>query len=323
MTSSLGYLGEMGGFVFPCELWRSALQWGGELSGLMGKTMADKVTLSVLRNKAAAGERFAVLALYDAMLATLAEQAGIEAIIVGDSVMNTLYGQSNTLLADMEIMIRHTAAVRRGGPGLFVIADMPYMSYQPSVELAIRNAGRFMAEGGADVVKFEGGTGVLEQVSAVVKARIPVVGHLGYLPQSDAFSGGSKVQGRQASQAMELVDEAQRLADAGVAMLVLECVPANVTEEITRRLTIPTIGIGSGPSCTSQVLLASDMLGLSTRPGPKFAEKFADLAGIVGNAFTRYGLAVRQNAYPAESHCYHMKDDQRAEFERMVREREK
>lgn len=280
----------------------------------------ERLTLRELRRKAREGEKITMLALYDYALAHLAQEAAIDGIIVGDSVAQQVYGHTNTLKATMDMMVRHTQAVRRGGPNLFVIADMPYMSYQPSVEAAVRNAGRFMAEGEADAVKFEGGTNVVEKLAAVIAAGIPVVGHLGFTPQSAAMAGGTIVQAREADFAVRLVREAVELDRAGVSLLILECVPPAVTDEVVKRLSIPVIGIGSGPSCHGVVLLAWDILGLTPGRSPGFVKKYADLAGPVADAFRRYAAEVRGGDYPAVQQCYGMKDQERDAFLRQLQD---
>lgn len=276
-----------------------------------------KVTIRDLRQKATSGEKFSVLALYDFVFAGLAEQAGVEGIIVGDSVVSQIYGQENTLLGDMDMMVRHTGAVRRGAPNVFLIADMPYMSYQPSVELAVRNAGRFMAEAGADAVKFEGGSVIMDKLEAVMKAGIPVVGHLGYTPQSTAMGGGVKVP-RDAQIARRLVEEAVMLDQAGVFVLLLEAVPAIVAKEIVKRVNAPVIGIGSGPACDGQVVLTYELLGLFPGPSPRFVEKFAHLEPVVVEAFTKYKDQIHSGEYPAKKHCYNMKPEQQEAFLKLL-----
>ena len=275
---------------------------------------SERVTLRALREKAQAGEKISVLSLYDVVSAGLAEQAGIDAIIVGDSVAQQIYGYPNTLQADMDMMVRHTQAVRRGAPNVFLIADMPYMSYQPSVELAVRNAGRFMAEGGADAVKFEGGKAISDKLEAVLSAGIPVAGHLGFLPQSAAMSGGITVQTRDAELAARLVDEAMLLDEMGVCLLILEALPAVVGEAVVKRVGVPVIGIGSGPACHGQVLLANDILGLSPDTPPRFVQQFADLSPAVIQAFKAYCDQIRAGEFPAGKHCYNMSPQQREKF---------
>jgi len=274
----------------------------------------ERVTLKSLREKADSARKIVMLAAYDYPFAVLAQQAGIDGIIVGDSVAMTVYGHENTLQADMDMMIRHTQAVRRGAGNLFVIGDMPYMSYQPSIELAIRNAGRFMAEAGADAVKFEGGLAVLDTTGSAVRAGIPVVGHIGFTPQSAALTGGTIVATRQADRAVKLVDEAQRLEQAGICLLILEAVPQNVAVEVVKRVGVPVIGIGSGPACHGQVILMHEILGLTTGPALRFVQKYVDLADDIVGAFGKYAEQVRSGEYPAPQHCYNMNPEQQEAF---------
>jgi 3-methyl-2-oxobutanoate hydroxymethyltransferase len=216
----------------------------------------EKITIRTLSEKVAHDEKFVTLALYDYPFAMLAQEAGIDAIIVGDSAAMVNYGCENTLKADMDMMLGHTRAVRRGAPNLFIIGDMPFMSYQPSVETAIRNAGRFIAEGSADAVKLEGGMNVIDSVRAIVAAGIPVVGHLGLTPQSAMKTGGFKAQGRETDTALEIVHQAQELEQAGISMLVLECVPNPVAEAVTKKISVPVIGIGTARYWFSSIFSA-------------------------------------------------------------------
>ncbi|MFA5863214.1 MAG: 3-methyl-2-oxobutanoate hydroxymethyltransferase [Phycisphaerae bacterium] len=279
--------------------------------------MKEKITITIIHEKIRTGHRISMLALYDYPLAVLAEQAGVDAIIVGDSVAMNVYGYPDTLQADMEMMIRHTQAVRRGAPDVFLIGDMPYMSYQ-NVETAIHNAGRFIREGNADAVKLEGGRSVLETVQALVSASIPVVGHLGLLPQSAALAGGFKAQGREAESAMDIVDQAKILEQAGICMLILECVPPNVSETIAKRTSVPVIGIGSGPACHGQVQIIYDILGLYPRPTAKFVHKYAELAPPIIDAIKTYISDLDTGKYPTPEHCYRMKPGEEEEFQRRL-----
>jgi 3-methyl-2-oxobutanoate hydroxymethyltransferase len=265
-----------------------------------------------------AGKRISVLALYDYPFAALAQQAGIDAIIVGDSAAMVNYGYENPLQADMDMLVRHTQAVKRGGPNLFIIGDMPFMSYQPSIETAIRNAGRFVSEGHADAVKLEGGTTVLDTVRAIVNASIPVVGHVGLTPQSAAITGGFKAQGREAQSAIDIVNQAHQLEDAGICMLVLECVPDIVAEAVTKKISVPVIGIGSGPACHGQVQVLFDILGIYPRFTPKFVHKYAELAPTITDAIKAYVDSIAKGTYPADEHTYHMKPGEAEAFKKML-----
>jgi 3-methyl-2-oxobutanoate hydroxymethyltransferase len=280
----------------------------------------EKTTIRTLWDKAQRGERFSTLALYDYPFALLAQQAGIDAIIVGDSAAMVNYGHPNTLQADMDMMIRHTASVRRGAPNLFIIGDMPFMSYQPGIETAIKNAGRFIVEGGADAVKVEGGTAVVETVRALVKAGIPVVGHVGLIPQTAAIAGSFKAQGREADAALEIVRQAKELEAAGICLLVLECVPAAVAEAVTKTIAVPVIGIGGGPACHGQVLVLFDILGISPQKPAKFVHRYAELSNPIAEAMKRYAADVRQGQYPAPEHCYKMKPGEEEIFTKRLEE---
>jgi 3-methyl-2-oxobutanoate hydroxymethyltransferase len=279
----------------------------------------EKITIRTICEKVGRGEKFSVLALYDYPFAMLAQQAGVDSIIVGDSAAMVNYGFDNTLKADMDMMIRHTQAVRRGAPNLYIIGDMPFMSYQPSVETAIRNAGRFIAEGGADAVKLEGGTDVLDEVRAIVKAGIPVVGHLGLIPQSAAITGGFKAQGREVDSALAIVRQAQELEQAGISMLVLECVPNAVSEAVTKKISAPVIGIGSGSACHAQVQVLFDILGVYPHFTPKFVRKYAELSTPIVEAMKQYVAAIRSGEYPADEHCYHMKPGEEEAFREQMK----
>jgi len=278
----------------------------------------QKITIATLFEKVKRGERISMLALYDYPFATLAQQAGVDSIIVGDSMAMVNYGYENTLPADMEMMVRHTHAVKRGAPNLFIIGDMPFMSYQPSIETAIRNAGRFIVEGHADAVKLEGGTLVLDAVHALVKATIPVVGHIGLTPQSAAITGGFKAQGREAEMGIDLVRQAMELEQAGICMLILECISPPVAEAIVRRTSIPVIGIGSGPACHGQVQVLFDLLGLYPGRPAKFVHQFADIKTPVVQAITHYVADLETGKYPAPQHCYAMKPGEEDKFRQLL-----
>ncbi len=273
-----------------------------------------KITIADICEKVNSGDKVSMLSLYDYPFAYLAEEAGVDSIIVGDSVAMIVYGHSDTLEATMEMMLAHTKAVRQGAPSVYLIADMPYMSYQPSIELAIRNAGRFISFSKADAVKLEGGRDISEHIKALVKSSIPVVGHLGLLPQSAVVQGGFKVQAREASSAVRTVEDALILEDAGICMLILECVPPVVAEAIVSRVSVPVIGIGSGPACHGQVQLMHDILGLYPRFKPKFVKRYAELGCDVAEALRRYISEIQSGEYPADEHCYPMREGQQEEF---------
>ena len=244
------------------------------------------------------------LTAYDFTTAQLLDAAGLHMALVGDSLANTLLGYPTTLPVTMEQMIHHTAAVSRGVTNAMVVADMPFMSYQVSVEQALTNAGRFLKEAGADGVKIEGGAFRSGTVAALVANGIPVLGHIGLTPQSIRQVGGYKVQGKSSTDADRLLADAEALESAGVFAIVIECVPAALGDTITRAVQIPTIGIGAGPCCDGQVLVSHDVLGLSGHTVPRFAKRYADLGDRVLQAFKDYKRDVDTGAFPAKEHGY-------------------
>jgi 3-methyl-2-oxobutanoate hydroxymethyltransferase len=241
---------------------------------------------------------------YDATMTRIVDEADIDIILVGDSAGNVLAGLDNTLGVTMEMMLQYVVSVTRVKPKALVIADMPFLSYQTSVPDAVRNAGRFLQEAGAQAVKLEGAQRVIEQVKAIVRADIPVMGHLGLTPQSIHAFGGYKVQGRGEEAAKLLKENALLLQDAGVFSLVLECVPAAVAKEVSEALSIPTIGIGAGPDCDGQVLVIQDLLGMNKEFKPKFVKRYAFLFDTIKDAVNTYAKEVRSRAYPDEEHCF-------------------
>lgn len=255
------------------------------------------------------GRRLSMVTAYTYDHARIADAAGVDMILVGDSVANVCIGHDSTLPMTMDQMVYHTAAVRRGTERALVIGDMPFLSYTVSEPEAVRNAGRFLKEAGADAVKLEGGEEVKDAVRAIVRAGIPVMGHLGLTPQSVSMLGGYRVQGRSALAARAIIDAALGLEDAGVFALVLECVPVDVAREITERLEVPTIGIGAGPHCDGQVLVFHDLLGLS-RGGhsPRFVKRYADLATLAVGAIQQFVSEVQSGAFPAPEHCFQMSE---------------
>ncbi len=251
------------------------------------------------------GERkIAVLTAYDALTASLVDGAEIPMVLVGDSLGMTVLGYETTLPVSMDEMLHHTAAVSRGVEHALVIADMPFMSFQPSIEMGLQNAGRFIKEAGADAVKIEGGTVRTELIEALVDNGIPVLGHIGLTPQSIKAMGGYKVQGKTSEQARQLMDDAMAVEQAGAFALVLECMPAELGEMISNALTIPTIGIGAGAGCDGQVLVFTDLLGFSTKPAPKFVKKYADLNPLIVEALAAYKAEVESGAFPADEQTY-------------------
>jgi 3-methyl-2-oxobutanoate hydroxymethyltransferase len=244
------------------------------------------------------GEKITVLTAYDAAVASLLDRAGIDALLVGDSVGMVMLGYDTTLPVSLDAMIHHTAAVRRGVRRAMVIADMPFLSYQVTVAEAVRNAGRLLQEGGAAAVKLEGGRVVLDVVRRLVDVGIPVMGHLGLLPQSVHKLGGYRRQGTDSRQADAILADAHALQDAGAFSIVLESVPADLARRVTAHLTIPTIGIGAGPDCDGQVLVSHDMLGLSTNHVPPFVKQYAHLASAIVSAAEAYRDDVRAGRFP-------------------------
>jgi 3-methyl-2-oxobutanoate hydroxymethyltransferase len=248
--------------------------------------------------------KLACLTAYDYATARLLDESGIPLALVGDSLGMTVLGYENTLPVSMKDMLHHTAAVARGIKSALIVADMPFMSYQTSVEQAIFNAGRFVKRAGADAVKVEGGAIRVEAVRALVGNGIPVLGHIGLTPQSIKSMGGYRVQGKKPEEAACLLRDAAALAEAGVFALVLECVPPALAAEVTALIPAPTIGIGAGPACDGQVLVLNDLLGLNEGHMPRFVKRYADLASEVRRALGAYRKDVESGAYPGPEHSY-------------------
>jgi 3-methyl-2-oxobutanoate hydroxymethyltransferase len=249
-------------------------------------------------------EKIAMLTAYDAPSAALLDEAGVDVLLVGDSVEMAVYGQPNTLSATMDSMLRHARAVSAAARRALVVGDMPFLSYQTDPKDAVANAGRFLAEGGCAAVKVEGGRRVLAAVEAILSADIPVMGHVGLTPQSFHKFGGFKVQGRHAGAAREIVEDALALSQAGCFAVVLECVPQALAAEITQTISIPTIGIGAGASCDGQVLVFHDVMGLNRQFQPKFVRRYADLSGTIVEAARRYTNDVREGSFPSEQESF-------------------
>ncbi|MGH9315687.1 MAG: 3-methyl-2-oxobutanoate hydroxymethyltransferase, partial [Thermoanaerobaculia bacterium] len=244
-------------------------------------------------------ERIAMMTAYDAPTAALLDAAGLDVLLVGDSVEMTVYGQPNTLSATMDSMIRHARAVSGASRRALVVGDMPFLSYQADVRQAVGNAGRFLAEGGCAAVKLEGGRRVLPAVEAILAADIPVMGHVGLTPQSYRKLGGFKVQGREKDSAREIFEDAAALANAGCFAIVLECVPESLAAEITEAVPVPTIGIGAGRFCDGQVLVFHDVVGLTPNLRPKFVRRYADLASAITEAARAFTRDVKSGAFPS------------------------
>ena len=271
----------------------------------MSEVLPDQDPLSIPQIVAAKGrERIAMMTAYDAPTAALLDAAGVDVLLVGDSVEMAIYGEPNTLTATMDSMIRHTRAVARATKRAVVVGDMPFLSYQAEPARAVENAGRFLAEGGAAAVKLEGGRRILPAVEAILAADIPVMGHVGLTPQSYRKFGGFKVQGREADSARQIRDDAQALAQAGCFAIVLECVPDSLAVEITREIAIPTLGIGAGAGCDGQVLVFHDVVGLTRDLRPKFVRRYADLASVIEGAARAFTQDVKSGAFPSKEETF-------------------
>lgn len=279
-------------------------------TSLAGSKTQKKITTQDLRVKKQRGERITMLTAYDYATALALDQAGIDAILVGDSLGMVVLGYVNTLPVTMEDMLHHCKAVARGASRACLIGDMPFMSYQVSVEKAVENAGRFLQEAGMDAVKLEGGRERLDAIRAIVSTGIPVMGHLGLTPQSVHQLGGFRPQGKSAAAGKRLLEDALLLQEAGCFGIVLESVPARLAALISQRLQIPTIGIGAGPSCDGQVLVTPDLLGLFERFTPKFVKKYADLRKETLEAFSAYIDEVSRGVFPSEEHIVEMPDNE-------------
>ena len=268
-----------------------------------------KHTVSTFAEAKRKGKRIAMLTAYDYSTARLEDEAGIHAILVGDSLGNVVLGYEDTLSVTMEDMIHHGRAVARGAKNALVVVDMPFMSYQTSVYDAVVNAGRLMKEGRAQAVKLEGGAEVAAQVKAIVEAGIPGMGHLGLTPQSINAFGGFKVQGKTEAAARKLIEDAKALEAAGAFSVVLECVPAKLAAKVTEAVSIPTIGIGAGAGCDGQVLVYQDMLGMFSDFTPKFVKRYANVGEAMREAFATYVDEVGAGTFPAEEHTYAIADE--------------
>ena len=278
-----------------------------------------KITLPYLFKKVADGEPITWLTCYDYPTAYLQEQAGIEMILVGDSLGMTMLGYDSTLPVTMDDMIRHTQAVRRGAPTAFVIGDMPYMTYQPSVETAIRNAGRFMAEASTDAIKLEGGASMADRIKGIADAGIPAIGHLGLTPQSVSALGGYKVQGKNALLAKTIIEDAKTLEKAGAFMILLEMVPDRICKIITERAEGCIImSLGSGPHAHGQLLIYHDMFGLYPKFKPKMAKVFGNAGEVILNGLKAYHDEVIDKTFPAKENWFGMKDDEYDELMKML-----
>ena len=272
--------------------------------------MSEKVTTATIRKMKAEGTPITMLTAYDYSMAKIVDDAGIDMILVGDSLGNVVLGYDSTLPVTVDDMVHHVKAVCRGVSRAMVVADMPFMSYQVSLEEALRNAGRFMKETGAKAVKLEGGREIIETIRAIVNAGIPVVGHLGLTPQYVHQLGGYRVQGKDTAAAEKMIDDALALEEAGVFAIVLECVPSPLGRLITEKLKVAaTIGIGAGPHCDGQVLVVNDLLGLYPGHTPRFVKKYANLHEQVNGALKQYIDEVRERSFPGPEHSFTMSEE--------------
>jgi len=280
-----------------------------------------KTTTLSLRRKKQGGQVISMLTAYDYPTALAMDQAGVDVILVGDSLGMVVLGYPNTLSVTMEDMLHHCKAVARGAQYALLVGDMPFMSYQVTPQEALRNAGRFLQEAGMDAVKLEGGSQRLEAISAIISAGIPVMGHLGLTPQSIHQLGGYRPQARNGNAAQRLLEEALMLQEAGCFSLVLESIPSRLAEYISKRLEIPTIGIGAGPGCDGQVLVTHDLLGLFERFTPRFVKKYAHLHTEMARAFSTYIAEVEAHAFPAQEHTVDMPDNEWQTFLEKIRDK--
>ena len=278
-----------------------------------------RVTINDVREMKARGEKIPMMTAYDYTSARIVDDAGIPIILVGDTLGQVVLGYDSTLPVTMDEMIHHTKAVARGAGRALIVGDMPFMSYQTGPTDALRNAGRFLQQGGAQTVQLEGGVNMAPTVERIVSSGIPVMGHIGLTPQSVNQLGGYKVQGKSLKSAVRLMEDARALEEAGAFALVLECVPASLARLITERVSIPTIGIGAGRNCDGQVQVFHDMLGLFTDFVPKHAKRYADLGQTIAGAVAEYISEVKDQRFPAREHSYHIKEEVLAELQDQVR----
>jgi 3-methyl-2-oxobutanoate hydroxymethyltransferase len=281
-----------------------------------------KISIHDLYQKKAAGEKVSWLTCYDFPTAQFQEEAGVEMILVGDSMGMCVYGYSSTVPVTMEQCIVHTEAVRRGAPTAFVIGDMPFMSYQASDQVAVANAGRFLKEANVDAIKLEGGVRTVSRIRAIVDAGIVVCGHIGLTPQSSGQLGGHKAQGRTAESAELVIEDALAIQEAGAQLLLLEAVPPELSSFITQKLDIPVYGIGAGPDTDGQLLIVSDLVGQFQAFTPKFVKKYCNVAEVYVEAFKAYINDVKENAFPEDQHCYHIIKGEEENFANMIKKYE-
>lgn len=286
----------------------------------MEKAERRKVVITDLQDKKRRGEPLVMVTAYDYPTALLADRAGVDILLVGDSLGMVALGYESTVPVTMEEMVHHTRAVARGCRFAFLVADLPFLSYHVSPAEAIRNAGRLVKEGGAEAVKLEGGREFASTVRAIVDAGIPVMAHLGLTPQTATRLGGYRVQGRTAAAARRLLEDALLLEDAGAFAILVECIPDRVSALLRERLRVPLIGIGAGPRCDGQVLVLSDLLGLYDRLSPKFAKRYAELGRLATEAVAAYAREVRAGTFPGPEHSFAIADEELAALQRALAE---
>jgi len=279
-----------------------------------------KLSIIDLQKMKREGEKIAWITAYDYPTAQFAEAAGMDMLLVGDSLGMCVYGYAGTVPVTMDQCIVHCEAVRRGAPNTFVLGDMPFMSYQASDEEAVRNAGRFLKEAGVDGVKLEGGKRVISRIKAILDAGIVVCGHIGLTPQSSGQLGGHKAQGRTIASAKLLIEDALAIEETGAQMLLLEAVPPEVAGFIAKKLSIPVLSIGAGPYCDGQLLIISDLIGQFQAFTPKFVKKYCNVAEIITNAMREYIDDVKAGRFPADEHCYHMLKGEVDRFPELTKE---
>lgn len=288
------------------------------LRGMESRAIRPKVTISCLRKRKRAGSKFTVLTCYDYTTAAMQEEAGIDALLVGDTAGEVILGHATTIPTKLDFLLTITEAVRRGAPSAFLIGDMPFLTYQVSIEDAIRNAGRFVSEAGCDSVKLEVDYRHLDVVAALSRAGIPVMAHLGMRPQSVKQEGGYRAKGRDSASALQLLEDARRFEEAGATSLLLEAVTCEVAERIVDRTELPVIGIASGPSCDGQVVVLHDLLGLGGGHPPSCVKQYADLRSRMIEHFAAYAHEVMTGAFPGPEHCLQMRDGELARLEQQL-----
>jgi len=295
---------------------------GGALEDIVSLTPIgeprQKITTTTLRDKKLRHEPITCLTAYDYATARLVDEAGIDIVLVGDSLAQTMLGYENTLTVTTDEMLHHTRAVRRGVKNALLVADMPYGSYHVSADEAVRNAARFVKEGGAEAVKVEGGEKRADLIRRIIDAEIPVTGHIGLTPQSVNVMGGYKVQGKTLAAVEQLMHDAVALDRAGVACIYLEGIPREVAAMITAEVATPTIGIGAGPECDGQVLVIHDILNLTFGPPAKFVRRYADVAGVISDAVQAFRADVVSRQYPSDAESYHLPKDTQASLDAVM-----